>query len=162
MLFFYRRIFRGKAFDIITSTLIGFVIVWILSFFFAILFRCGTNFWSLWAPLEYLIANCYNIAPVFEAFTVTDVITDGLILTIPIYYVSATDASLNMRSDEDLDGQITNATWSQDRLIICVSAGCNVHPNPRESLSEINYYRVVAAGIARLVIIMQQEAGKLN
>ncbi|KAI1382875.1 uncharacterized protein F4822DRAFT_435250 [Hypoxylon trugodes] len=88
VLFFYRRIFRGDVFRIISMTMIVTVVIWTLAFFFAILFRCGTQFWALWAPLKFLLANCYASTPMFQAFSISDVITDVLILAMPIYWTS--------------------------------------------------------------------------
>ena len=99
VLFLYRRIFRGKAFNIISIFLIATVIVWTISFFFAILFRCGTNFWALWAPLKYLIKHCYVSTPMFLAMTSSDVITDVLILASPIYWVSCYVDRVLVRAD---------------------------------------------------------------
>lgn len=43
---------------------------------------------QLRAPLEDLLAHCYTSTPMFQAFTISDVITDVLILAIPIYWTS--------------------------------------------------------------------------
>lgn len=67
--------------------MIVIVCIWTFGFFFAILFRCGTQFWALWAPLKYLLANCYSSTPMFQAFSITDVITDVFIIALPIYWV---------------------------------------------------------------------------
>ncbi|KAI0485071.1 hypothetical protein GGR56DRAFT_616728 [Xylariaceae sp. FL0804] len=88
VLFFYRRIFRGKTFHILTTSMIIIVVIWTVGFFFAILFRCGTQFWALWAPLKYLLANCYDSTPLFQAFAISDVITDTFILIIPVYWTT--------------------------------------------------------------------------
>ncbi|KAI1291170.1 hypothetical protein F5Y03DRAFT_403608 [Xylaria venustula] len=87
ILYFYRRIFSSKPFKIITSTLIVIVGIWSVGFFFAYLFRCGTNFWALWAPLEYLIKYCYDSKPLFYTLAISDVITDFVILSLPLFWV---------------------------------------------------------------------------
>ncbi|KAI9666608.1 MAG: hypothetical protein M1821_004544 [Bathelium mastoideum] len=97
VIFFYRRIFTGKVFNVISISMVAIVCVWTLGFFFAILFRCGTHFWALWAPLIYLLQNCYLSTPMFQAFTISDVITDVLILTIPVYWVSKLKMPLTQR-----------------------------------------------------------------
>ena len=84
MLCFYRRIFRGQVFDICSKILIGIVSFWTLSFFFTILFECGTNFWALWSTLNNLITHCLNEVMALKALTISDVITDGLILAMPV------------------------------------------------------------------------------
>lgn len=97
VLYFYRRIFIGRTFNVVSFTMITIVVVWSLGFFFAILFRCGTQFWALWAPLVYLLQNCYNSTPMFLAFTISDVITDVLILLIPVYWIMQLNMSLAKR-----------------------------------------------------------------
>lgn len=89
VLFFYRRIFVSSSdvFGWLSLGMVGVVVIWTLGFFFAILFRCGTQFWALWAPLKFLLANCYGSTPMFQAFCISDVITDVLILAMPIYWV---------------------------------------------------------------------------
>lgn len=62
--------------------------IWSIGFFFAYVFRCGTNFWALWAPLEDLEKYCYTSTPMFQALGISDVITDFLILSLPFYWVS--------------------------------------------------------------------------
>ncbi|KAI8965299.1 hypothetical protein F5Y11DRAFT_313576 [Daldinia sp. FL1419] len=88
VLFFYRRIFCGNVFHILSMAMIIIVVIWTFGFFLAILFRCGTQFWALWAPLKFLLANCYASTPMFQAFSISDVITDLLILAMPVYWVS--------------------------------------------------------------------------
>jgi hypothetical protein len=104
VLFMYRRIFgaSSETFKWLALAMMIVVGVWMLGFFFAILFRCGNQFWALWAPLKYLLANCYQSTPMFQAFTISDVITDVLILTMPVYWVSiATFTRLSCRSSTE-------------------------------------------------------------
>lgn len=88
VLFFYRRIFPSQVFRAINTTLMVIVSVWTISFFFAYTFRCGTNFWALWAPLKDLLKYCYKSTPYFYAMCVSDVATDVFILSLPIFWVS--------------------------------------------------------------------------
>lgn len=97
VLFFYRRIFRGEIFNILSIGMIVVVVIWTLGFFFAILFRCGTQFWALWAPLKFLLANCYSSTPMFQAFSISDVITDVFILAMPIYWTSRLQMTLSKK-----------------------------------------------------------------
>lgn len=68
--------------------MIAIVITWMLSFFLAILFECGTNYWALWSTLEIFLAHCVDGTKIIKAFSISDVITDVLILSMPIYWVS--------------------------------------------------------------------------
>lgn len=88
VLLFYRRIFRGRVFDVCTRMLIGIVSIWTVSFFFTVFFECGTKFWALWSTLNDLLTHCLNEVMALKALTISDVITDGLILTVPIPSVS--------------------------------------------------------------------------
>ncbi|KAI1758776.1 hypothetical protein GGR53DRAFT_205421 [Hypoxylon sp. FL1150] len=97
VLFFYRRIFRGKLFEVLSTAMIVVVVLWTFGFFFAILFRCGTQFWALWAPLKFLLANCYASTPMFQAFCISDVITDVFILAMPIYWTSRLQMTLSKK-----------------------------------------------------------------
>ncbi|KAI1076112.1 hypothetical protein F5B20DRAFT_594319 [Whalleya microplaca] len=121
VLFFYRRVFCGHVFNMLSWAMIAIVVVWTFGFFFAILFRCGTRFWALWAPLKFLLANCYASTPMFQAFSISDVITDVFILAIP-----------TMRLQMTLSKKL---------------AVCSVF-----LLGAV----AVAAGVARLVIFIQQ------
>ncbi|KAH9883681.1 hypothetical protein F4778DRAFT_788338 [Xylariomycetidae sp. FL2044] len=87
VLYFYRRIFFSRTFSILTAIMIGVVGVWTVGFFFAYLFRCGSNFWALWAPLMYLLEYCYDSKPLFYTLAISDVITDFIILSLPIFWV---------------------------------------------------------------------------
>lgn len=69
-------------------TMIAIVVVWIVSFFFAVLFRCGTNYWAYWSTLQALLSHCNDSTKNFQAFSISDVITDGLILLLPIHWVN--------------------------------------------------------------------------
>ncbi|KAI0424135.1 hypothetical protein F5Y09DRAFT_353752 [Xylaria sp. FL1042] len=87
ILYFYRRIFSSRTFQVLTSVMIAVVCVWSIGFFFAYLFRCGSNFWALWAPLQYLIKYCYDSKPLFYTLSISDVITDFIILSLPLFWV---------------------------------------------------------------------------
>ena len=89
ILYLYRRIFPSRTFNILSTILIILVCIWTVGFFFAYMFRCGTNFWALWAPLMYLIEYCYDSKPMFYTLGISDVVTDGLILSLPWYWVSS-------------------------------------------------------------------------
>jgi hypothetical protein len=97
VLYFYRRIFHSPTFHILTSILIGVVGVWTVGFFFAYMFRCGTEFWALWAPLKDLIEHCYDSTPMFKALAVSDVVTDVLILSLPLYWIWKLNMTLGKR-----------------------------------------------------------------
>lgn len=84
VILFYRRIFRGKAFHFYSKGMIALVSAWSTAFFFAVLFECGTHFEYLWSTLLNLLTHCTNEEQYFKAYAISDVITDGLILSMPI------------------------------------------------------------------------------
>lgn len=81
---FYRRIFRGRVFDLYSKLLIAIVSAWTIAFFFAILFECGTNHKYLWSTLLDLLTHCYDDIKCLKGYAISDLITDGLILVTPI------------------------------------------------------------------------------
>lgn len=84
VIIFYRRIFRGKIFDLCSKATIAIVGVWTTSFVFTYLFGCGTKFWALWSALIDLITNCANDNLIYKTMSISDVITDIIILSIPL------------------------------------------------------------------------------
>lgn len=84
VIFFYRRIFRGKVFDYYSRGMITVVSAWTTAFFFTVMFECGTHFEFLWSTLLNLLTHCTNDLMYLKAYSISDVITDGLILAMPI------------------------------------------------------------------------------
>ncbi|KAM0798337.1 hypothetical protein BDR22DRAFT_891390 [Usnea florida] len=83
VIYFYRRIFRGKTFDYYSKGMIAVVGFWTTAFFLSFLFECGTHFEDLWSTLLNLVSHCAKEEKFFKAFAVSDVIIDGLILAMP-------------------------------------------------------------------------------
>lgn len=83
-LFFYRRIFRGRTFNILSWTLIGIVIVWAISFFIAILAACGTSIRTNFKTLGALKAECVDTFVILVCLAVFDVAVDLAIMILPI------------------------------------------------------------------------------
>lgn len=88
ILFFYRRIFRGRAFDITSWVLIGVVAAWAVTFFIAILAACGTSIQANFQTLGALKGECVNTFDILIALAVSDVAVDLAILVMPIPLVS--------------------------------------------------------------------------
>ena len=84
ILFFYRRIFRGQAFNIASWMLIGIVIAWAITFFIAILAACGTSIAANFQTLGALKGECVDTFKVLIALAVSDVVVDLGILVMPI------------------------------------------------------------------------------
>lgn len=86
IVFFYRRVFRGKTFSLVSIGLITLICIWGVAFFFATLFECMpiSEAWkSLYGTPEHS-QYCYNYLPMFQATAVTNMIIDVLVLTVPI------------------------------------------------------------------------------
>lgn len=88
VILFYRRIFRGRIFDLCSKAMITIVGVWTTSFVFAFLFSCGTKFWALWSRLIDLLTYCADSSLIYRTMSISDVVTDIIILSIPLPNVS--------------------------------------------------------------------------
>ena len=80
----YRRIFRGKYFDRYSLSILVLLAAWMTSFFFARLFQCGTRVTIYWAHLFERTSHCVDMYAISKAWTISDVITDVLILITPV------------------------------------------------------------------------------
>lgn len=94
ILFFYRRIFRGQAFNIASWVLIGVVGAWAVTFFIAILAACGTSIAANFQTLGALKGECVDTFDILIALAVFDVAVDLAILIMPIPLVSPPNASV--------------------------------------------------------------------
>ena len=82
--FFYRRLFRGPKFDIISWATIWIVILWIVGFFVAIAAACGKHFEAYWASFGVLKQECVDTFRMLLMYSVTDVAVDLIIIITPI------------------------------------------------------------------------------
>lgn len=89
ILFFYRRIFRGRAFDIASWVLIGVVGAWVITFIIAILAACGTSIAANFQTLGALKRDCVDTFDILIALAVSDVAVDLAILIMPVPLVLA-------------------------------------------------------------------------
>ena len=92
-LFFFRRIFRGTTFNILSWTTIGIVIGWTVADFFLTDFQCQEHVSMLWNPTKDYANYCYDGEPLALTFTALDVLTDFIILVQPIYWVGLLERS---------------------------------------------------------------------
>ncbi|KAF6221518.1 hypothetical protein HO133_002374 [Letharia lupina] len=85
ILFLWRRIFgHVRAFNRASWVMIGIVTAWSLAFFFATVFQCGLDWSRNWAPIEIFLTQCSNTLDMLSVFTATDIITDLMIIAMPI------------------------------------------------------------------------------
>lgn len=90
IIFLYRRLFvtcRGTLFDWATKISSSVVILWTISFFFGFVFSCGTHFSAAWGSLEESAKYCRELH-LDNPFVVSDLVTDIMILCIPLPVVS--------------------------------------------------------------------------
>lgn len=84
ILLFYRRIFptHNHVFRNLTSTLIGIIIAWGISFFLATLFQCHPVH-LIWAPIYAQSSHCYNSQPMLLTATISNTILNISLLALP-------------------------------------------------------------------------------
>ena len=98
ILFFYRRIFCGRFFNIICWTLIAIVIAWALAFFLTTVFNCGSLFSANWNTIGQLRLKCLNTFKQLLALSISDVVVDVCIFAIPVPFVSHSTDELRVES----------------------------------------------------------------
>ena len=87
VLFFYRRIFMGPVFNILSWFLIGVVICWMTAFFFGLFFDCGSHFAANWGSLNEIAEECpFGFLPTI-IYTILDACLDLIILVFPAPWV---------------------------------------------------------------------------
>ena len=85
---------RGSLFDWITKVAIAIVLLWTIGFFFAFIFPCGTHFFADWGSIQSLVTYCRPSEDLGKAFVISDLITDIMVLCIPLPVVSTQNAGL--------------------------------------------------------------------
>ena len=89
-MFFYRRVFRTagtKIFDTLMAIAIVIIVCWTVSFFFTLFFACGIHLDYLWTSLANE-GKCNNTSMIQNGCSISDVITDVMVLIFPIPLVS--------------------------------------------------------------------------
>ena len=100
-MFFYRRVFRAggtKIFDAMMFSVVAVIVIWTVSFFFALPFGCRLHFDYLWTSLANE-AKCVKSLELQNGFAISDVITDFLVLIFPIPLVSKAASSKQGMAD---------------------------------------------------------------
>ena len=64
--------------------MIAVVLIWTLCFFLVILFECKGHFWAFWSTLDDLLTYCVDEVLLLRVMSISDVVTDCMILAIPI------------------------------------------------------------------------------
>src|SRR5437660_851522 len=83
---FYKRIFcvhKLSSVRYVIHGMMDFVVLWTLAYWLVHLFMCGTNFSAFWSSFEDLRTKCIESLKMEYSFTITDFITDFVILVMP-------------------------------------------------------------------------------
>lgn len=92
--FFYRRIFvtatSDTAFGIATLVAIGVIAARMISVFFAYVFICGSHFSAFWESFKSARARCFKTSIALDGFSISDFLTDVIVLFLPFSMVSST------------------------------------------------------------------------
>ena len=98
VLLFYRRIFLGRLFKMYSLLMCIFIFLWSFSFFFATAFQCGTHISAWWTSVSTINRYCDKTATLELAFGITDVITDVMVLVIPLPIVWKLHMSVSQKT----------------------------------------------------------------
>ncbi|KAJ8131016.1 hypothetical protein O1611_g2610 [Lasiodiplodia mahajangana] len=96
LVLFYRRIFRGDRFYLVTAIFLAIICAWGVAFFLAILLECIPISQSFVSPPK-RTGRCYNPIPAFDALATTNLALDISILIIPQPYVWKLNVSFKRR-----------------------------------------------------------------
>lgn len=80
----YRRIFAGKHFRVVSLIVAIMIVLWTISFIFATIFECGRDLGLLWKSLATLRTNCGKYKYIQLGHAESDVITDLIVLGLPL------------------------------------------------------------------------------
>ena len=118
--FYYRRIFlvaRATLFDWITKVAIAIVLLWTIACLFAFIFSCGTHVFANCSSTQdwlkyYTPSNDAN-----SAFIISDLITDVMVLALPLPIVSTKSAGLSPADTiaKVIDLEPPNDDWKKNR-----------------------------------------------
>ncbi|KAI1196094.1 hypothetical protein F5X97DRAFT_224956 [Nemania serpens] len=84
---FYMRIFAVNKRGWVHKFLLGmiwFIALWTTAFFFAQLFGCRLDFYAYWRSTNDLLTKCVQTKQLFLALSITDFITDVVLIIIPL------------------------------------------------------------------------------
>ncbi|KAI5920752.1 hypothetical protein F4810DRAFT_681869 [Camillea tinctor] len=101
VIYSYRRIFiisKGDLLNPITNLCSVVVTAWTIAYILAIAFDCDTTFQAHWGSISDLFTYChggYPVQRIYESLLISDLITDVIILALPMPRVSFIDPTLD-------------------------------------------------------------------
>ena len=102
------------------------VLSWFLGYFCAIVFQCATRFSYLWSSAPGIAGHCTKGAAVGLGFSTADVVTDGLILAMPLYWVRDSRSAVSQTCSLPADLEIANVFLEETQCVWSFSLWCNV------------------------------------
>ena len=156
-LFFYRRIFRGRVFNVASWFLIGVVVAWAIAFFIAILAACGTSIRANFQTLGLLKDECVDTFVILICLAVFDVVVDLAIMVLPIPSVLGISEILHRSQLIAMfsDLGVTDAGEAKvgcDWYLFGWRAVSNLHSSISSKLTPC---RAIACGVTRMAIFAQ-------
>lgn len=130
-----------RAFQIACRTMMIIVALWMLAFFGATIFQCGTNWQLNWAPIGVFLTQCSNTLDMLTVFTATDLLTDFVIMLMPTPIIWS--LSLPIRKRLGIMSLFMVA-------LLYVRAAVNFYRAPTDFQSP----STIGAGIARMYIYL--------
>ena len=101
--------------------------MWVIGYFFTLLFLCGTRFNAYWTSSKTEESECLPTKPVHLGYAISDVITDVLVILLPIPEVGQCACRLLVHVTDlnaDMEASFTHSSEVCHYRCICI--GCNV------------------------------------
>ncbi|KAI0518400.1 plasma membrane protein Pth11-like protein [Xylaria bambusicola] len=120
---FYIRIFSVNRNGWVHRFLLGmmcFVALWTTAFFLAQLFACRLDFYAYWRSTHDLLTKCVQTKQLFLALSITDFITDVVVIVIPLPLVSITRINQLLYSSTKTQEKIWRLNFSRRRKIAMI------------------------------------------
>lgn len=106
IVFFYLRIFtptkRSRTYSLFVASIL-IIVAMMIGFFLSTLFECGSHISAMWQSAEALETYCPDSDSYDYGFTISDFITDVMILVMPIPLVSPLRGAGTSRAETTSD-----------------------------------------------------------
>ncbi|RWA08690.1 hypothetical protein EKO27_g6426 [Xylaria grammica] len=159
IVFFYRRIFvtsRRDGFDVVTKFSIALIVAWTLAYIFAVAFDCDTVWSAHWGSYSDLFQYCHGGFPVqqiYESLLITDLITDVLIILLPLPKIWTLHLSLARKAAITgifLLGAVAVGAAAARLAIFVSQVKRSLDPtlDENQSVSTVMYWSMIEAGLS--------------
>ena len=118
IMFYYRRVFviaRGTLFDWITKAAIAMALLWTIGCLFASIFSCGSHIFANWESAQDVMIYCASAYDASSAFVISDLVTDVIVLCLPLPVVSTKSAGVSIAdaTAKVVDLESPNDDWKE-------------------------------------------------